>query len=266
MATIKGKFIHGALGGMVYRDYRGTQIVQSMPVIRKKKRTAGTINAAHVFGKASRLAYTVRFGLDHICHKWYDSTMNYRLNSEILRCLTIAKNNETQTFNFSGDTFRSLAGFEFNANSPLKKHLYVQPVLRTEGNQLLVDIPDVHVPGDIRLPEERIDCRLLMATTMIDLANGWVTMPTPQCMDIKSYFETNHTPGQTFTFDLAPGCLCITGMALEFIEETFAGKHVINHKAFHPAAILHAHITEGTPDHTAYEDDERWWGRNFSFS
>lgn len=266
MATIKGKFIHGVIGGMVYRNYRGQQIVQSTPVIREKNRTAGTVNAARVFGKASKLAYVVRFGLEHICHKWYDSTMNYRLNAEILRCLTMAKNNETQAFNFSTEMFRSLAGFEFNINSPLKKHLFVQPVLHMEENRLLVDIPDLHVPGDIRLPEERIDCRLLMTTTMIDLTNGFVTLAEPQYMDIKGYFKTNHTPGKRFTFDLMPGCLCITGIALEFIEETFSGKHVINHKSFHPAAILHAQLTQGTPDHSTYDDDDRWWNLNFGFA
>lgn len=264
MATIKGKFIHGTIGNTVYRNYRGTQILQSKPEMDKRNRTDATVNAAKTFGKASKLSYAIRFGLQHISLKWHDSTMNFRLNSEILRCLSIAKNGEKQAFNFNVDTFKSLAGFEFNINSPLKKHLYVQPALRIAENRLFIDIPDLHIPGDIRFPEERIDCRLMIATTMIDLTKGLVTIPEPQSMDIPGYFKTNHSPGQTFTFDLMPGCLCITGISLEYIEKTFAGVYVINHKSFHPAAILHAFMTEGTADHT--NSNDHWSKLNFEIS
>jgi hypothetical protein len=84
MGSIKGKFIKGQAGSLIFREYRGTQIVQGKPKIIKSHRTEGTKKSATTFGKASKLAAG-----GYICGKFYDGTMIYRFNAEILRCLNI---------------------------------------------------------------------------------------------------------------------------------------------------------------------------------
>lgn len=255
MATIKGKFLKGIAGEMVYRSYRGKQVVQSRPEIRENKRTAGTVKAARLFGQASSLGAGIRMGLGSIHKKWYDGTMSYRLNAELLRCLYSAKDADTEQLNFTSDCFRNLAGFEFNAKSPLKKYFLKPLTIRVEENRMFVDVPELQIPGDIRLPEERVNCRLLIATTLIDLVNGYYSVAEPQFMVIPGYLKNNRSASHTFAFDLRPGYLYITAISLEFIKDTFTGEDIINQKSFHPAAILHTHLTDGTPS----PDSESGW-------
>ncbi len=256
MAKLKGKIIKGQVNGMVYREYRGEQIIQSAPLIKKKNRTEGTKKAATVFGKATKLAAEIRVGLDHTTVRFYDGTMIFRLCTEVLHCLNSVKDSHTQTFNFKGDSFQSLTGFEFNQDSPLKSNLLVYPNIRLEGTSLKIEIPALKIPIDIKFPEDRLDrCKMMIQNTFIDLVNGRTHSPPPQLMDIPYSYEPALVPGQTFEFEVAPGCLCITAISLLFINSTFAGDVIVNSKSFNPAAIVHAVITEGTID---TPDTRRW--------
>lgn len=249
MGTIKGKFIKGQVGSVVYREYRGSQIIQGRPKVIKSHRTEGTKKAATTFGKASKLAGGIRWGLGYICGKFYDGTMIYRFNTEILRCLNAVKDPETQQFNFNPDTFRSLAGFEFNVGSMVKNHFFVQPTVTIEGTSLQVTIPEIKIPTELKWPIDRPKCcKLMMVTTMIDLGKGSTVFGKPQVMDIPYSYTPSTVPGQTFEFEIIPGCLCITGITLQIVEDTFIGESTINTKSFNPAAILHAHIADGTID------------------
>jgi hypothetical protein len=252
MATIKGKFIKGKAGSHVYREYRGQQLIQGLPEVIKSHRTEGTKKAATFFGKASKLAGGIRWGLAYISFKFYDGTMIYRFNTEILRCLTAVKDAETQQFNFSADSFRSLAGFEFNAGSMVKDNFFVQPSVTVDGTSLKVTIPEIKIPSELKWPIERPECcRLLITNTMIDLNKGSArNLIDPHVMEIPYSYKPSIVPTQTFEFEIIPGCLCITGISLQYIEKTFVGENIVNSKSFNPAAILHAHIAEGTTDPT----------------
>ena len=251
MGIIKGKFIKGKAGSVVYREYRDKQVVQGMPKVHKSHRTEGTKKAAKTFGKASKLAGGIRWGLAYICGKFYDGTMIYRLNTEILRCLTAVKDKETQEFNFSAESFRSLAGFEFNVGSMVKNNFYVQPSVTIEGTSLLVTIPEIKIPTEIKWPIDRPkSCKLMIVTAMIDLNNGRADFGNPQVMDIPYSYEPSIVPQQTFEFEIKPGCFCVTAINLLYIEDTFIGESTVNTKSFNPAAILHAHIAEGSTDPT----------------
>ena len=250
MGTLKGKFIKGQVGNLVYREYQGKQIVQSAPDTPKSHRTEGTKKSAALFGKASKLAGGLRWGLGYICGKFYDGTMIYRLNAEILRCLTAAKEHQTPQFNFSPDSFRTLAGFEFNIGSMVKNLFYVQPSVIVEGTTLQVIIPEIKVPTDLKWPIDRPKCcKLLIAIGIIDLKKGSTILGTPQVMDIPYSYNFKTVESQTFNFEMIPGCLHVVGITLKYIEESFIGETTINTKSFNPAAILSAHLAEGTTDY-----------------
>ncbi|MES2416613.1 MAG: hypothetical protein V4541_00410 [Bacteroidota bacterium] len=249
MANSDGKFMRGLINNLLYREYRGKQIIQSKPQMRKNHRTAGTIKAAKVFGKASKLACKIRVGLSWTTGKFYDGTMIFRLNTEILHCLNSIKDAETQSFNCRTDSFLSLTGFEFNLGSPLKKQLLIHPRITLNGTTLRVEIPELKIPTELKFPEDRLNyCRLLMETTMIDLVHGHPKHLSPQIMDISYSYKPVLAPGQTFEFELAPGCLCITAISLQYVNSTFAGDVIVNNKSFNPAAIVHATVTGGSTE------------------
>ncbi len=261
MAKLKGKIIKGLVNNMVYREYRGEQVIQSAPNTKKKNRTEGTKKAASVFGKASKLAAEVRAGLDHTTTQFYDGKMIYRLSAEILHCLNSVKDTETQTFGLKSDSFRSLIGFEFNLGSPLKNHLIVTPTISVEGSLLKVEIPELKIPTELKFPENRLDrCRLMIENTLIDLVNGKTYSPSPQLMDIPYSPAPTVVTGQTFEFEVAPGCLCITAISLQYINSTFAGDIIVNTKSFNPAAIIHAFIAEGIADPSG---KKKWQGHSY---
>lgn len=249
MGTIKGKFIKGLVGTAIFREYRGKQVVQGTPQILESNRTVGTKNAATVFGKASQLASGIRRGLTQICGKYYDGTMIYRLNAEVLRCLNAVKDSETQQFKYGTDSFRSLAGFEFHAGSMVKDYLHLQPQVTVEGAKLQVTIPDIQIPAALKWPPAYLkSCKLAMVVTLIDLGNGSVNRGAIKVMDIPYTHHPKVVTGQTFEFDLIPGCLCITGISPQYIENTFVGESNVNSKSFNPAAILDARLLEGSTD------------------
>lgn len=255
MATIGGKFIHGLVNNLLYREYRGKQIVQSMPDTSKNHRTAGTKKAAKVFGRASKLAFHIRVGLSWATGRFYDGTMIYRFNTEILHCLNSVKNTDTETFNFKADTFLSLVGFEFNVGSPLRNHLLVRPDITLNGTTLQVNIPEIKVPIELKFPDRSEGCKLLIVTTMIDLVHNRTKFLSPQIMDIPYSYKPIVVPEQTIEFEVVPGCLCITAISLQYVKSSFAGDMIINTKSFNPAAILHAYIADGTVDPLV---TERW--------
>lgn len=262
MAKLKGKIIKGQVNNMVYREYRGEQIIQSSPNIKKKNRTEGTKKAATVFGKATKLAAQIRVGLDNTTVRFYDGRMIYRLSTEVLHCLNSVKNSETQTFDLKEDSFRSLVGFEFNLDSPLKSNFLVSPNITLIASTLKVAIPDLIIPIELKFPDNRIDhCRIMIENTLIDLVNRISYSPLPQLMNIPNAYKATIVPGQTFEFEVAPGCLCITAISLQYINPSFAGDVIVNSKSFNPAAIVHAFIVEGTTD-PANKNKDEW----FAFS
>ncbi len=250
MAIIKGKFIKGKAGSLIYREYRNAQVVQGIGEVKPSHRTEGTKKAATLFGKSSKLAGGIRWGLAHLCGKFYDGTMIYRFNTEVLRCLTASKGSE-QPFDFKAHSFGSLAGFEFNVGSMVKNHFYVQPVVTVNGNTLQVTLPEIKIPTDLKWPIDRPKtCKLLMATISVDLKNGKTNFAEPQVMDIPYTYTPSLVAAQSFEFEMIPGCLHITAISLQYVEQTFIGESTINTKDFNPAAILHAHLADGTPDPT----------------
>lgn len=264
MGIVRGKFVKGKVGSDVYREYRGLQLIQSTPTIIKSHRTEGTKNAAKIFGKASKLASGVRLALGYVCDKFYDGTMIYRLNAEILHCLNAVKDPSTQLFNFNADSFRSLSGFEFNAGSMVKNNFFVQPAIKVEGTNLKITIPEIKTPSDLKWPIDRPKCcKLVMVSGMIDLKKGLSKLAKPQVMDISHTYTPSVVASQTFNFEVVPGCLCITAINLLYIEETFIGDNNINTKSFNPAAILHAYIAEGITDPSITKRWSEFDGKGF---
>jgi hypothetical protein len=260
MAIIKGNYLRGLVGSVVAREHRGQQVIQSKPKTPKNHRTEGTEKAAKVFGLASKLANAIRHGLHEAYGTYYDGTMIYRLNTEVLHCLNKVKRQEDQDFDLIESSFQGLAGFEFNINSPVRHQLLVQPGIVVEDRQLHITTPELKLPSSLKFPNQNGSCKLALCQAQVDLSNGCSEYMLTQVMDIPYTHQVSTLPLQNFTFDMEPGCLSVIAISLQFIERTFVGDLIINSKNFNPAAILHTHFIPGEAD----AGQTRYW-RDFNF-
>jgi hypothetical protein len=253
MATLKGKFITGTAGANVYKKYRNKQVVTALPHFFPEKMTQPTKNAAATFGKSSKLAGRIRAALSKVITPNYDGTVVYRFNTEVLSCLNIAKNAANQTYEFTPDSFDSLAGFDFNVHSPMRYQLLAKPVIDITETLLRVTFPEMNAPEELRFPKSITNCKILINTAMVDLQNSRIRVCMPQSLDVGYAFPSSMIPAHTFDFDI-PGVLCIVGFSLQYFENTFAGNFYVNSKSFNPSAILYARIAPGELDGALTKD------------
>jgi hypothetical protein len=256
MATIKGKFLSGLLGNMVYKQHQGKQVIQSKPYTPKNHLTEGTVKASKIFGRASSLSRCIREGLFGAYGKFYDGTMIYRLNAIVLNCLLSCKDSATQDFHINDETFKPLAGFEFNAGSPVKYQLFKRPVITASDTKLNITIPEMQIPKELKFEAKSSACKLIVAVAVIDFVHGSMKYVPAQMMEIEHSYQPTTSTAKTFEFETAPGCLCIIAISLQYVEKTFAGDFIINNKSFNPAAILRAYLSDG--EVIAAEKDIYW--------
>src|SRR5690606_16339482 len=146
------------------------------------------------------------------------------------------------------DSFDRLNGFEFNADSPFKNNLLVQPEIVHTATQVQITIPELQIPQDVRFPKDSKEngfCQLIITALAIDLTNGRYRIFPVQSVDIPYTYHHSVFPGHTFEFDAEPGCLCITAASLQFMKTTAIGERGLNTKMFSPAAILDAYLFDG---------------------
>ena len=245
MARIIGKFIKGVIGDAVFKTFGDVQIIQAKPKKNKSRRTEGTKKAASMFGVASNLAREFRMNLSALVTTFYDGTMIFRLNTEVLHSLRYAHNPETATFSFVEDSFCRLDGFDFNAKSPLENSLLAMPQVEFSENTLTVMLPALNIPKDLKFPKGATSCKILVGYTLYDLAN------CRRKIEFVSFDVLNKkgtTLPQSWEFEIQPGCVCITALSLQFAKSALAGETILNSKTFNPAAILKAVVIDGEVD------------------
>lgn len=248
MARVDGKFIKGTVGKVVYKEYRGEQVIQESPKYGPGSQTEGTKKAATVFGIASKLATSFRDRMASVITDHVDGPMVNRFNSEVMAVLNQTVNKETQTFQFKPASFNRLIGFEFNMNSPVRNMFFAQPQVTVSGNNLAVDFPEIKIPSELKFPKETKLCMLHVATGLFDLTYGHVKLNPIESIEIEYPYKPVLLAPRQVNFEIEPGCLCITIISFQFFRNTFAGKLFLNTKKFNPVAILHTFIADGAVD------------------
>jgi len=248
MGKFDGKYLRGAVGDVIFKKVRGQQIVQGKSKKKKTDQSAETKKAATVFGRASNLAAYIRAALDASI-RFYDGTMISRLTGEVNQIAHSSLNPESQTFDFTSAAFSRLNGFEFNATSPVRNQLFVQPQVSIIDNLLQIDLPEMQIPKDLKFHENGSYGVLGFQVVLFDLQHGKYNKSQEiQITEIKYKYEPEVVPAKQFSFQTEPGCLCIISIAIQYYEKTFAGNSVVNSKSFNPSAILKAFLADGVAD------------------
>jgi len=255
MAKFDGKFLTGIVGPAVYKKYRNMQVVTAKSRLTKKQQTKNTHKAATQFGIASTLAEQFRRDAYEVITDFYDGTMVYRFRTDVQKALRQAFDAQSEAYHFTANSFDRLNGFEFNADSPVMDNFFVQPEQTIEGNILTIKLPEIHVSKDMKFPVKASSCLLNIAVSMFDLTYGNRTMCPIQSIEIPNGSGDNVIPAQELSFEIEPGCLCISMFSFQFIQKTFAGNLLINSKSFNPVAVFRAVIADGTVDQ---EKTKKW--------
>lgn len=244
MATFDGKFIRGAAGDVIFRKQGKRQVVQGKSKKAQIDMTQATFDAAFIFGRASTLGLYIRAGLDNIV-RFYDGGMVFRLTGECNQILQKAATGKDHMFDFSQDYFSRLNGFEFNMESPVKNHLFAQPMVSLTEQGVAIDLPEMQISKDLKFPTNASYCVVAFSVTLFDLDNDKYESQEIQSFEIDLTDKQFTVPAQQLNFEGAPGALCVIALGLYYFEKTFAGKAMINNKNLSPSAVLKAVFCPG---------------------
>ncbi len=152
MATIDNKGgVHGKAGSVIYRSYRGRNIMQGLP--RRFKQTLASRESAGEFGMASSAAKAIRQAFQPFYHHYYDGAMINRVTPAVSRCIRSSRTKRRGERDLHDGDLSFLQGLEFNENSPLSGALQVKTeVSRHEAGQVVVTLPRITVPKDLVTP------------------------------------------------------------------------------------------------------------------
>jgi len=242
MAKFDGKFLTGVIGPAVYKRRGNTQLVTAKSRLNKAGQTENTKKAAAHFGVSSSLAADLRRNLKNIVTDFYDGTMIYRFKTVVQQAMRTVLDQQSGGYDFTSNSFDKLNGFEFNADSPVSNNFFMQPAQTINGNILTISLPEIHVSEDMKFPRKASECLLNIAVGMYDLTYGHKTICPVQTIEITN---NDVIPAQELTFEVEPGCLCVSVFSFQFIQKTFSGNQIMNSKGFNPVAVFRAVIAGG---------------------
>lgn len=258
MASVEGKFVRGVVGPTIFRKVGNRQFVSSKSKQAYIKMTEATYQASYIFGRASTIASYIRMGADQLL-AFYDSRMISRLTGQCNHIIQKATIDEANTLHFDQDYFGRLNGFEFNESSPVKQCLFAQPELTLTEQDVFIDFPEMSIHRDLVFTQTARYCTVALRVLLIDLKNYRYQKQEIQSFEVESNMESYTFPAQRFHFKGAPGTLCVAYLGLFYAEKTFAGKAVMNHVGFSPAAILKAAFCPGD-----VQENAEWLSMRFN--
>lgn len=237
MAIVKGKFIIGVAGAVIYKTYRGQQVITGK-ARGTVKITEATKKSANIFGKSSTFACQIRLGLNTIVTKNHDGTMHFRLTQDVARIVNKALDPENSDFYFGPSDFDALTGFQFNIKSPFKQSLLVPPYITVTDNQLTLHQPEINVPKDLKFPLNATSCNINFVVMEFNLLEGTkkrTLIGTKKIENNKGIYAA-----EEWTAPLQEGWFTVIAISLNYVQQTFAGDVILNSKDFCPAMIVQA--------------------------
>lgn len=241
MGKIKGKYWVGTVGNTVFRSLDGEQIVQSKERPGTRRMAEGSLAVAARMGSKSALAKQIRMSFHKIINNFYEGKMINRLTREISAILNCCVKDGEATF--SRFSFSALAGFDFNAYSPLRESLGFHPLVGVDKGILTVTLPDIQLLNQLKFPAGADTCELSVSVSLMRLKEGYrLNYPLEQRLTIHK--SEGCVPGKEFVFKVPEGCLYIAAMALKFTALKNNRITMFNSKHFNPVGIIDAYVSE----------------------
>lgn len=246
---LKSGTIYGKVGSVIYRRWRGLNLIQGRP--KHMKQSIATKAAAAEFGLASTTSANIRKSLS-LFYKVPDKTMGTRLNKEVLRAIQACSTKERLDRDFHDADLSLLKGFEFNEHAPLSTVLPVSPQLVMDNQGLAkVSVP-AFSPTAIRHAGESSKVwryRLRIVALAYNFREEYADV-------LAVHDQVIPRRGITIDWELSqkpsPGSILLIGMALYAEQGHEDDRLLLNAENWSPACILGmSHIEEHT--HTVTE-------------
>lgn len=237
--------IRGKIDNIVYRDYKGKQIMQIAPT--GVKQTRATKLSALEFGLAAARAKAMR-NVFHNVYEVYDGNMVRRLTATIAACIRTS-DKEPGDRDLHDADLSPLKGFEFNTHAPFEKLVAMGPKLEVAPNgtirfQLPPFIPneDVVYPPNLLRPQGTFGIYVVA----FNFVKGLVQIIDYTGFD---FVETEAKPrliDWTCEKSLPKGYIVLVLVCLRYFSLNWLNQRVqTTDKDFYPTIVLDAfHVTD----------------------
>jgi hypothetical protein len=244
MAKQEGEFLKGVLGGLVFKIVNGKQVIATRIAPGTMKQTAAMKRSSNTFGMAASLSAAIRNTLSVQINRFHDGTAVSRLTGEVYKILGGIRDPGSMLYSFDSDSFRNLAGFEFNQLSKVKDRMAAQPTVDFIDGILYVKIPELSIPRRFKFAAGSFRCQLSVCVSLFRLKDG-LAAELPDIKTVVITKDKDRLMAQAFQFEVPSGCFCITSLFLEYAAAGKNGWEVINNKELNPGCICGALITPG---------------------
>ena len=259
MATIDNKgMIHGTAGSVIYRTYRGKNIIQGKA--KAFKQTEKTIRSATEFGLSSSAAAVIRTAFEP-AYFFKDGTAAYRSTQLVYRSILNNVSGEKGKRDLHDANLSFLQGLDFNANSKLHEVLKMsQTVSKTSEGIVSVTLGSLNTQTDIKRPKNASGAymkhRIRLMLVAFNFREEYYENLGVKDIDIEGY---QNVEGQVITFNqkVPEDCLALVSMSLMLYSTVSQTNEsiLLNSKEFSPCAIIAAFQSKKPSDYPIKEVD-----------
>lgn len=240
MAVRRGKDYTGAIGNIIWRNYRKRMIAQSKP--KRVRQTIETKKSATRFGIASTIAGRMRQGFrPSYSHK--DGTMVNRFTTTVRSILDGCFDKAANSHTFYPDSFNRLIGFPFNEKSKLTDSLFVNLQLSIENDALHIRIPNIAIPVQFKFPARANYCVPRISVFWFSPATGRELSRHKELTAVSN--EKGILPAQEIIFEAPKGTVCVVALGLNYYYLRNDIKTPINSEKFSPSGICATIVNPG---------------------
>jgi len=248
MATIDNKgMVHGTAGAVVYRTYRGKNILQGKA--KSFKQTEKTISSATEFGLSSSAAKAIRNAFEPAFY-FKDGTAAYRSTQLVYRSILNNVSGEKGKRDLHDGDLSLLRGMDFNANSKLLEVMQMSHSVSKSADGLVhVTLGSLNTKTGIKRPKGASGAymkhRIRLMLVAFNFREEYYENLGVRDVDLEGYQSVE---GQVITFNEAvpEDCLALVSLSLMLystIEQTNESI-LLNNKEFSPCAIIGAFQSE----------------------
>ncbi|WP_069658059.1 hypothetical protein [Arcticibacter eurypsychrophilus] len=257
MATIDNKgMIHGTAGSVIYRAYRGKNIIQGKA--KTFKQTEKTIRSATEFGLSSSAAAVIRVAFEP-AYFFKDGTAAYRSTQLVYRSILNSASGEKGKRDLHDGDLSLLRGLDFNANSKLHEVLKMShSVSKSEEGMVSVNLGSLNTQTQIKRPKGASGAymihRIRLMLIAFNFREEYYENLGFQDVDLEGY---QNIEGQVITFDekIPVDCLALVSMSLMLYSTVSQTNEsvLLNSKEFSPCAIIGVFQSENSSEYPKKE-------------
>ncbi|WP_069660364.1 hypothetical protein [Arcticibacter eurypsychrophilus] len=257
MARIDNKgMVHGTAGSVIYREYRGKNIIQGKA--KKFKQTEKTIRSATEFGLSSSAAAVIREAFKP-AYFFKDGTAAYRSTQLVYRSLLNNVTGEKGKRDLHDGNLSLLQGLDFNTNSKLHEVLQIShSVSKSLEGLVSVTLGPLNTKTDIKRPKNASGAymkhRIRLILVAFNFREEYYENLGFQDVDLEGY-QTIEEQVITFTETVPEDCLALVSMSLMLYSTVSQTNEsiLLNSAAFSPCAIIGVFQSEKPSDYPTKE-------------